>query len=54
MGMLVGGQWTDDVGKSRGAGGKFDHLPTSFRNSITADGSSGFEADSDRYYIYGS
>ncbi len=54
MGMLVDGQWTDDDGKSRGSGGKFDHLPTSFRNSITADGSSGFEAESGRYYIYGS
>lgn len=52
MGMLVNGQWTDDDGKSRGEGGKFDHLPTAFRNFITADGSSGFKAEPDRYYIY--
>lgn len=54
MGMLQNGQWTDDDGKSRGSGGKFDHLPTSFRNTITADGSSGFAAEPGRYTIYGS
>lgn len=54
MGMLVDGKWTEDDGKSRGSGGKFDHLPTSFRNSITADGASGFKAEAGRYYIYGS
>lgn len=52
--MLVQGRWTDDDGKSRGSGGKFDHLPTSFRHAITADGSSGFSAKKNRYYIYGS
>ena len=54
MGMLVNGQWVDDDGKSRGSGGKFDHLPTSFRHVITDDGSSEFTADTGRYYIYGS
>ena len=54
MGMLVQGQWTDDDGKSRGEGGKFDHLPTSFRRQISKDGASGFEPESGRYYIYGS
>ena len=52
MGMLVDGKWTDDDGKSRGEGGKFDHLPTSFRKFITADGSSGFKAEPGRYHIY--
>jgi glutathionyl-hydroquinone reductase len=54
MGMLVNGQWVDDDGNSRGSGGKFDHLPTSFRNVVTDDGSSEFTADTGRYYIYGS
>ena len=40
MGMLVKGQWTNDDGKSRGNDGKFDHLPTSFRDVILEDGSS--------------
>ena len=52
MGMLINGQWCDDDGKSRGIGGKFDHLPTYFRNFITEDGSSGFKAESGRYHIY--
>ena len=52
MGMLVDGKWTDDDGKSRGTGGKFDHLPTSFREFITADGSSGFPAEAGRYTLF--
>ncbi|MDC0196404.1 glutathione S-transferase C-terminal domain-containing protein [Gammaproteobacteria bacterium] len=54
MGMLVNGQWVDDDGESRGIGGKFDHLPTSFRSVVTKDGGSEFVADTGRYYIYGS
>jgi putative glutathione S-transferase len=54
MGMLLDGDWTSDDGLSRGSDGKFDHLPTSFRNTITKDGSSGFKADSGRFFIYGS
>ena len=52
MGMLIDGIWSDDDGKSRGSGGKFDHLPTNFRDYITADGQSGFKAELGRYYIY--
>ena len=52
MGMLVDGKWTDDDGVSRGTGGKFDHLPTAFRNFITVDGTSGFIAEPSRYHLY--
>ena len=52
MGMLVEGKWSENDGESRGIGGKFNHLPTFFRNSITADGSSGFKAEFGRYHIY--
>ena len=52
MGMLVDGKWTDDDGASRGSGGKFDHLPTAFRHFITADGTSGFIAEPNRYHLY--
>ena len=52
MGMLIAGNWSDDDGKSRGSGGKFDHLPSYFRDYITTDGKSGFKAEPGRYYIY--
>jgi len=52
MGMLVRGRWTEDDGDSRGSGGRFDHLPTKFRNFVTADGGSGFKAEPGRYYLY--
>ncbi len=54
MGMLDQGKWTDDDGKSRGEGGKFDHLPTSFRRRVSDADTSEFEPESGRYYIYGS
>ena len=52
MGMLIDGIWSDDDGKSRGSGGKFDHLPSYFRDYITTDGKSGFKAEPGRYFIY--
>ncbi len=52
MGMLVNGSWTDEDGASRGSDGKFDHLPTAFRDFITADGTSGFNAEPNRYFLY--
>ena len=52
MGMLVRGRWTADDRDSRGTGGRFDHLPTKFRNFVTADGASGFKAEPGRYYLY--
>ena len=50
--MLINGCWSGDDGKSRGEGGKFDHLPTSFRDTITENGSSGFKSESGRYFLY--
>ena len=52
MGMLVEGHWIDEDGNSRGTSGKFDHLPTYFRDFITSDGSSGLKAEPGRYHIY--
>ena len=52
MGMLVEGRWTEDDGGSQGTGGRFAHLPTKFRNFITADGASGFNAEPGRYHLY--
>ncbi len=44
LGMLVGGKWVTDW-TERDAQGRFNRMPTHFRNWITADGSSGFKAD---------
>jgi putative glutathione S-transferase len=52
MGLLVKGRWQDawyDTGKT---GGRFVRGETSFRDRVTADGSSGFRAESGRYHLY--
>ena len=51
LGMLVNGQWTTDW-TERDASGKFNRMPTRFRDRITVDGSSGFKAEADRYHLY--
>jgi len=51
LGMLVDGKWTTDW-TERNRGGKFNRMPTQFHNQITADGSSGFKAEADRYHLY--
>jgi putative glutathione S-transferase len=52
MGLLVNGDWQDtwyDTGKT---GGKFVRKAAQFRERVTADGSSGFKAESGRYHLY--
>jgi len=52
MGMLVDGKWVDrwyDTGKT---GGRFMREPSVFRHKVTADGSSGYLAQSGRYHLY--
>lgn len=51
LGMLVDGQWTTEW-TERDTSGKFNRMPTKFRNWVTADGSSGFKAEADRYHLY--
>jgi glutathionyl-hydroquinone reductase len=51
LGMLVDGQWTTDW-VERDESGKFNRMPTKFRDRITANGSSGFKAEADRYHLY--
>ncbi len=51
LGMLVEGKWVTDW-TERDAQGKFNRMPTSFRHWITADGSSGFKAEANRYHLY--
>lgn len=50
-GMLVKGQWVKDR-NDLDAEGKFNEIPTTFRDRVTADGSSGFKAEAGRYHLY--
>jgi putative glutathione S-transferase len=53
MGMLVDGNWTADDERLRNSDdGNFVRPNTSFRSYVTADGSSGFAAEPNRYHLY--
>jgi putative glutathione S-transferase len=53
MGMLVEGDWIADDQRLRNArDGNFIRPKTSFRSCVTADGSSGFAAEPNRYHLY--
>jgi glutathionyl-hydroquinone reductase len=50
-GMLVGGEWK--IEERRGdEEGRFVRTSTAFREKVTADGSSGYEAETGRYHLY--
>ncbi len=49
-GMMVNGQWTNKEYEDKK--GRFQRNPTTFRDRLTADGSSGFPAVGDRYHLY--
>jgi glutathionyl-hydroquinone reductase len=51
LGQLVNGQWQTEW-KEHNEKGEFQRMSTQFHNWITADGSSGFKAESDRYHLY--
>jgi glutathionyl-hydroquinone reductase len=53
MGMLVEGEWIADDQRFRNSDdGNFTRPNTSFRSRVTADGSSGFAAEPNRYHLY--
>lgn len=52
MGQLVDGEWQDKWYDTSKTGGAFKRHPSSWRNWVTADGSSGFPAESGRYHLY--
>ncbi len=52
MGLLVDGNWSDQWYDTKNSGGSFERTEAQFRNWITADGSSGFKAESGRYHLY--
>jgi len=51
MGMLVNGEWVQGDRKP-GPKGEFVRNTTTYRNQITADGSSGFAPEPGRYHLY--
>ena len=53
MGMLIEGNWIAEDQQLRNSGdGNFVRPNTSFRSYVTADGSSGFVAERNRYHLY--
>jgi glutathionyl-hydroquinone reductase len=51
LGQLVNGQWQTEW-KENNEKGEFQRMSTQFHNWITADGSSGFKAEPNRYHLY--
>ncbi|MEC4815424.1 MAG: glutathione S-transferase family protein [Scytonema sp. PMC 1069.18] len=51
LGILKDGKWISDR-EQEDSEGKFIRPSTTFRNQITADGSSGFKAEPGRYHLY--
>ena len=52
MGYLIEGRWTDEDPPETGSSGQFQRIASAFRDRITADGSSGFRAETGRYHLY--
>lgn len=51
LGQLIDGTWTT-AWEERDDSGQFRRMTTQFRQKITADGSSSFRAEPDRYHLY--
>ncbi|MBD1879306.1 glutathione S-transferase family protein [Coleofasciculus sp. FACHB-T130] len=51
LGLLIDGKWVSER-EQEDSQGKFIRPSTTFRNKITADGSSGFKAEPGRYHLY--
>jgi len=52
MGVLIDGEWRSNGVLPSDDTGKYQRETSQFRNSITADGSSGFPAAAGRYHLY--
>jgi glutathionyl-hydroquinone reductase len=53
-GMMVKGKWTTDGNErdQKDESGQFTPMPTTFRDRVTADGKSRFQAEAGRYHLY--
>jgi putative glutathione S-transferase len=52
MGLLIDGKWQDKWYETKSTGGRFVRKEASYRNWISADGSTGFKAELGRYHLY--
>jgi putative glutathione S-transferase len=52
MGLLIDGKWQDKWYERKSTGGRFVRKEASYRNWISADGSTGFKAELGRYHLY--
>jgi len=52
MGMLIDGVWHDRWYDTDATGGRFVRADSRFRDQVTADGSSGHQAERGRYHLY--
>jgi glutathionyl-hydroquinone reductase len=53
MGVLIDGEWMDgELPQQAASLGAFERPDSVFRDRVTADGSSGFKAESARYHLY--
>ena len=52
MGRMIDGEWHGDEDSRNASDGRFVRATTSFRDTVTADGSSGFRAEPGRYHLY--
>ena len=52
MGLLQNGQWVDQWYDTESSGGEFRRQDSTFRHQISADGSTSFKAEKDRYHLY--
>ncbi|MEO0947490.1 MAG: glutathione S-transferase family protein [Cyanobacteria bacterium J06641_5] len=52
MGLLIDGVWHDRWYDTKSTGGRFVRKASQFRNWLSADGSSGFKAEANRYHLY--
>lgn len=52
MGLLINGVWDAEATMIPIESGRFVREPAAFRDIVTADGASGFKAESGRYHLY--
>ncbi|MBL6931641.1 MAG: glutathione S-transferase family protein [Rhodospirillales bacterium] len=52
MGMLIEGVWRDDNYGTEKTNGRFVRWDSAFRETISADGKTGFKAEAGRYHLY--
>jgi glutathionyl-hydroquinone reductase len=52
VGIMENGEWVDLDFAKRNRNGRYIRPQTQFRDTVTADGSSGFQAEAGRYHLY--